>query len=191
MMRHVTLRRKERPRQRGVALVIGLIFLLMLTLISVIAMRGTSMEMMMSTAGARSLRALELSERGRREVTGSVLSGILTDGAVWNASRVYTTSDRAAVDLQAIDINNNYAADPLASEIPSVPASWVDDFTVTEAGATARIAVVRAGVSERKGGEINNIGLKSFLYFKVRSTVDAPDGSHAQTIASYRYGIRN
>ncbi len=49
-------------RQRGVALFVGLIFLVVLSLVAVVAMRGTLMEMHMATNVARHEQAFEASE---------------------------------------------------------------------------------------------------------------------------------
>jgi hypothetical protein len=49
-------------RQRGVALFIGLVFLVVLSLISIIAMKGTLMETQISTSSARHEQAFETSE---------------------------------------------------------------------------------------------------------------------------------
>lgn len=51
-----------RSRQQGVALFVGLIFLVVLSLLAVIAMRGTLMEMHMATNVARHEQAFETSE---------------------------------------------------------------------------------------------------------------------------------
>jgi len=52
-------------RQAGVALFVGLIFLLMITLVAVTAMRGTSLELNMATNTANHEEAFEGAESGR------------------------------------------------------------------------------------------------------------------------------
>ena len=52
-------------RQRGIALFVGLVFLVMLTLVSLIVMRGTLLEMRMTTATARHEQAFQASETAR------------------------------------------------------------------------------------------------------------------------------
>ncbi|MBP1472871.1 hypothetical protein J7I44_01060 [Frateuria sp. MAH-13] len=51
-----------RSRQRGIALFVGLVFLVVLSLVAVIAMRGTLMEMRLVTNVANHQRAFETSE---------------------------------------------------------------------------------------------------------------------------------
>lgn len=52
-------------RQRGIALVVGLVFLVMLTIVALVVMRGTMLEMHLSTATARHEQAFEASEATR------------------------------------------------------------------------------------------------------------------------------
>jgi len=52
-------------RQRGIALFVGLVFLVMLTLVALIVMKGTLLEMRMTTATARHEQAFESSETAR------------------------------------------------------------------------------------------------------------------------------
>lgn len=54
-----------RVRQRGVALFVGLVFLVMLTLIALVVMKGTLLEMRMATATARHEQAFEAAETMR------------------------------------------------------------------------------------------------------------------------------
>lgn len=63
-MRHASLPARARPsrRQRGVALFVGLVFLVVLSVVAVVAMRGTLMEMQMVTNVAAHERAFEVSE---------------------------------------------------------------------------------------------------------------------------------
>lgn len=60
------LRNPQLPdRQQGFALFIGLVFLLMITLVAVTAMRGTSLELSMATNTANHEEAFEGAESGR------------------------------------------------------------------------------------------------------------------------------
>lgn len=52
----------QRRRQRGVALFVGMVFLVVLSLIAVVAMKGTLLEMRMSAGSARHEQAFETSE---------------------------------------------------------------------------------------------------------------------------------
>jgi hypothetical protein len=52
-------------RQRGVALFVGLVFLVMLSLVAIVVMKDTLLETRMTTATARHEQAFEVSESGR------------------------------------------------------------------------------------------------------------------------------
>lgn len=55
----------RRRRQRGIALFVGLLFLVMLTLVALLVMRGTMLEMHLVNASARHEQAFEASEATR------------------------------------------------------------------------------------------------------------------------------
>ncbi|MDQ2971957.1 MAG: PilX N-terminal domain-containing pilus assembly protein [Rhodanobacteraceae bacterium] len=57
-------------RQRGIALFIGLVFLVVLSLVAVIAMQSTLLEMRMVTNVARQAEAFQISDSGRAVLTG-------------------------------------------------------------------------------------------------------------------------
>lgn len=62
----------RRSRQSGVALFVGLVFLVVLTLIALVVMKGTLLEMRMTTANARHEQAFEASE-GLRAIPEALL----------------------------------------------------------------------------------------------------------------------
>ncbi|HEY0196958.1 MAG TPA: PilX N-terminal domain-containing pilus assembly protein [Rhodanobacter sp.] len=62
----------SRDHQRGVALFVGLVFLVVLTLIALVVMKGTLLEMRMTTANARHEQAFEASE-GMRAIPEALL----------------------------------------------------------------------------------------------------------------------
>jgi len=67
-------------RQRGIALFVGLVFLVMLTLVSLIVMRGTLLEMRMTTATARHEQAFEASETARTVPEAVLASHVFNRG---------------------------------------------------------------------------------------------------------------
>ncbi|MGH8212874.1 MAG: PilX N-terminal domain-containing pilus assembly protein, partial [Rhodanobacteraceae bacterium] len=76
-------------RQRGIALFIGLVFLVVLSLVAVIAMQSTFLEMRMATNVARQSEAFQISESARAVLTGpsqvSLFSQSLAQGG-WPVS---------------------------------------------------------------------------------------------------------
>ena len=77
MNRHTRLHRPA--RQQGIALVITLVLLLVMTMIAVVAMRTTTVDLKMTTNTVLSRRAFQNSE-GARTVIGQVLSAHLYNG---------------------------------------------------------------------------------------------------------------
>lgn len=70
----------SRFRQEGVALFVGLVFLVILTLVALVAMRGTLLEMRMTTATARHEMAFEASEASRTITEALIQSHIVNRG---------------------------------------------------------------------------------------------------------------
>lgn len=58
----MTIRSTAKNQQRGVALFVGLVFLVVLSLVAIMAMKGTLIEMRMGTSAARHEQAFEASE---------------------------------------------------------------------------------------------------------------------------------
>ncbi|MGH9644446.1 MAG: PilX N-terminal domain-containing pilus assembly protein [Terriglobales bacterium] len=92
-MRKITARIQPayRPRgnQRGVALFIGLVFLVVLSLVAVIAMQSTLLEMHMVTNVARQAEAFQMSESGRSILTAPTQVSLFSQSlelAGWPAS---------------------------------------------------------------------------------------------------------
>ena len=82
MNRHLRLHRPA--RQQGIALVITLVLLLVMTMIAVVAMRTTTIDLKMTTNTVLSRRAFQNSE-GARTVIGQVLSAHLYNSG-WPAA---------------------------------------------------------------------------------------------------------
>jgi hypothetical protein len=109
--------------QRGFALVVGLIFLLVLTVLAIVVMRGTQLELAMSTAVTRQEQALEAADTMRavtREfmyANGEKLNLDVKEGAV--PEFVYTDNCSVAfnsnfgTDLQPVDNSTSQATQML------------------------------------------------------------------------------
>jgi PilX N-terminal len=63
----------DRNRQRGATLFVGMMFLLVLTLVALISMRGTTLELKMATNQSQHQSAFELAE-SMRLMTGAIVS---------------------------------------------------------------------------------------------------------------------
>jgi hypothetical protein len=86
-------------RQRGVALFMGLIFLVMLTLVALIVLRDTTLEMRLTTATAQHEQAFEASEEARQVPEAILQAHVQNRG--WPVSWGGTVPD-AMFDLNTI-----------------------------------------------------------------------------------------
>lgn len=97
--------RKSRPHaQQGFALFLGLIFLLMITLVAVTAMRGTSLELAMANNTALREEAFEGAESARMALIRSLLP-MMSCGRWPQGARL--TSDNSAACLSLSCSTNN------------------------------------------------------------------------------------
>jgi Tfp pilus assembly protein PilX len=87
--------------QRGVALFVGLVFLVMLSLLALVVMKGTLLEMQMTTATARHEQAFEASEAMR-----PIPEAVLADH-IFN--RGWPVAWGGAVPNALFDLNSTYA----------------------------------------------------------------------------------
>lgn len=93
--------RQSLGRQRGIALFVGLIFLVMLTLIALMVMKGTLLELRLTTATARHEQAFEASEAMR-----TIPEAVLVDH-VFN--RGWPASWGGSVPNALFDLNTTFA----------------------------------------------------------------------------------
>jgi hypothetical protein len=168
-------------RQRGVALFVGLVFLVVLSLVAIIAMQSTFLEMRMATNVARHEEAFQMSDSMRGAVGPFLDANLLTGGwpVSWggavpdnqfdwtsvcpNASLPVTTANCPLVSTVATAIKN--AATPFkqitgpldTGEEPYDPSTWVIDFTLTQnnPNGTGKIA---ASISLVPDGVVPNQG---------------------------------
>lgn len=97
-------RRASTKHQRGVALFVGLVFLVMLSLVAIVVMKDTLLETRMTTATARHEQAFEASETGR-QIPEMVLAA-----HVFN--RGWPTSWGGSVPDSAFDLNATFKHRP-------------------------------------------------------------------------------
>ncbi len=141
--------------QRGIALFVGLVFLIVLSLVAVIAMQSTLLEMRMVTNVARQAEAFQMSESGRSILTAPPAAGLFAqniENAGWPVSWGGEVPD-ADFDFTEIckplpapcqlvtTFENSLIAGPDGrpkllygaldpSEDPAKPSTWVTDATI-------------------------------------------------------------
>lgn len=162
-------------RQRGIALFVGLIFLVVLSLVAVIAMQSTFLEMRMATNVARHEEAFQMSDSMRGAVGPFLDSNFFNGGwpTGWGGSVPdndfdWTTacngqSTCAALTLfkTAIMAASNPPKQITGSidvgEEPYDPSTWLTDLTLTQTNPNglgniaAKMSIVPDGVSGTQG----------------------------------------
>jgi hypothetical protein len=178
MRTHANHRRNPLPaplRQRGIALFVGLIFLVVLSLVAVIAMQSTFLEMRMATNVARHEEAFQMSD-SMRGVVGPFLDSNFFNGgwpASWGGSVPdndfdWTTACNGQSTCAALTMFKTgltAASSPPkqitgsidAGEEPYSPSTWVTDLVLTQNNPNgigkiaSKISVIPDGVSANQG----------------------------------------
>ncbi|HET6906269.1 MAG TPA: PilX N-terminal domain-containing pilus assembly protein [Rhodanobacteraceae bacterium] len=184
-MRATSIRRFQHipapSRQRGMALFVGLVFLVVLSLVAVIAMQSTFLEMRMATNVARHEEAFQMSDSMRGALGPFLEANLLTGGwpVSWggtapdsqfdwssvcpNASLPVTAANCPLVNTFKTAIAGattpfKQITGPLdPGEQPYDPSTWVTDFTLTQANPNG-IGKIAASISLVPDGIVPNQG---------------------------------
>lgn len=210
--------RRRRAQQRGTVLVTALVFMVVLTLVAVVAMRGTSTDLKITTNSMLHTRAFENSEAAR-----SLMVDVL-NSHVFNRSYADAWPQAAGGDVPDADfalptglsvcpcpsgppanvwLNNNVA---LGSSNFYAPANADMQYRLAGSSAaydvdadlyiTRLLAVQAAGssaaqVSGYEGFGKGTAGGGGYLFFDVRSLGSSVDNTTALTGSDVRIVIRN
>lgn len=203
--------------QSGVILVTGLVFLVVITLIAVIALQGTGIELRMATNAANSSRAFESSE-GLRTITAPIIEehtfhrswpdsmagGVIPAGdfvtPIPTDFTIRVDSGNAALLYLT---NTEGSASPLLSYSPlTTDTSYCFDECGNAGEVSAELGVFRtqtrlatgsgsAMVSGYEGLGKSAAAGGGNLFFEFRSYGSAPNNAQAVTATEYRHTIRN
>ncbi|MGR8920022.1 MAG: pilus assembly PilX family protein [Gammaproteobacteria bacterium] len=206
-------------RQRGVALIIALILLMVLTMIAVVAMRTTTLDLRMATNQTIVKRTFNVSESARMDIHDTLDShtfyrgwpDTITGGTVPAASTGFTIPPELLIDdnpgLQQLYLTNNAdhwdlrdaAIDIRLRQDGDSPADGAFD-SVNDMAAdifVSRITAVAAPGSDTsqvtgyEGLGAGAAGAGSRLYYRMISRAAGIGASQATTDALYRYVITN
>lgn len=156
--KHHRYRTALRP-QRGATLIIGLLFLLILTIIGSVAMNGSNLELKMSAnvlqkaiSFQESEDARELAERATTDVVSSIKAGsgfpgsnpgyydIVAGEAKPNVSDIDFWSESNASNYVSVNANNKYVVEYLGQK-----TVVLDDRTTSELVYVFRLSVLGLG----------------------------------------------
>ncbi|MGD8378371.1 MAG: PilX N-terminal domain-containing pilus assembly protein [Gammaproteobacteria bacterium] len=205
----------QRAPQSGYVLVTALIFLLVLTLVAVIATKNTSLELRMSRNFTNHVRSFETSEGTRLAINDLVDAHVYNRG--WPTTVTGGTIDPATFaspippGLTILDKDGDGVPDDLyikndAGENVLDPGTLDTDMTysrtVNGETMTSKLSVFKLGTSNNPGSSTAMIsgyegtgkataGSGGAVYFQLRSVAEGLDGAIAVTASVYRHVVRD
>ena len=182
-----------RSWQSGFALIVALVFLLVMTMIAVIAMRSTSLDLKMTTNTTLNRRAFQASE-GARAAIGSVLTSFFFNhgwtGFVPPAEVIVTDTTKtpdqytSLADLPPPDGTGTRPAD-LKFRSNQDGTRSADSATIADL--FSNIWITRTGKVKIEGSDsCQGCSASFYVMFDVRSQGAAPGNAQVRTGADFR-----
>ncbi|MSQ68552.1 MAG: hypothetical protein EXR83_10210 [Gammaproteobacteria bacterium] len=199
------------PQQAGVALIMALVLLLVMTMVAVVAMRSTTLDLKMTTNNTQTRRAFQGSDGARDVITPVLASHVfyhgwptsLTGGTV-AASASFTIPQGITVrdTSKRLDLAQNGTFTRF-SGTPSSDLTFKDDVngngTMDPDDVNAELWVTRVGTLPAAGGNLGSNaadqgagggGASKYILFDLRSDGRAVGNAQSRTGADYRALIR-
>jgi len=204
-----------RRAQRGVALIVALILLMVLTMIAVVAMRTTTIDLKITTNRTLALRAFQVSEAARLQIHeviddhafyrgwpsaigGSVpaSSGFVIPPGILVSStpslpELYLTNNADHWDLNDAAIDIRLRIDPESDAAFDSPQDMSSDLFVSRVAASVAPGSDTRQASGYEGLGAGAAGAGSMIFFRLMSRAAGAGSSRALTEAHYRYVITN
>jgi PilX N-terminal len=197
--------------QAGVALIMALVLLLVMTMVAVVAMRSTTLDLKMTTNNTQTRRAFQGSDGARDVITPVLASHVfyhgwptsLTGGTVV-ASASFTIPQGLTVRnaAQRLDLGQNGVYTRFSGS-PNSDLSFKDDVnsngTMNSDDVNAELWVTRIGTLPAAGTNLGSNaadqgagggGASKYILFDLRSDGRAVGNAQARTGADYRALIR-
>lgn len=203
-------------RQHGVALIIALILLMVLTMVAVVAMRTTTLDLKMATNQTLMKRTFQISESARAQIAEVIddhsfyrgWPDTLTGGTVPASSnfviplgieidddpglqQLYLANNADHWDLRPAAIDMRLRIDEDGdTEYVSV-TDMASDLFISRVAAVAAPGSDTSQVTGYEGLGSGAAGAGSHLYYRVISRAAGSGQSQAMTEAHYRYVVTN
>jgi type IV pilus assembly protein PilX len=191
--------------QQGAVLVTSLVFLLIMTLVAVVAMQSTIMDQKISTNVASKTKSLEYSESPRPKAADVMDDHAFERG--WTGVLKTTTSESADyAGLNVVDKNKDLYLENIAGEDPLDPSTLTTDMTYSRSAGTETISSdltvyrnVARGLAGHSAAMISGYegtgkamaGGGSAIFFDIRSKAQGAARAETVTSADTRVIIRN
>ncbi len=191
--------------QRGLALIVAMVLLLVMTMVAVIAMRSTTLDLKMTANTTQSRRAFQSSDGSRDAISPLLASHVFYHG--WPSAIGGIVSGSASFDIpdeitiaapgDRIDMGENGKFEDLATRDADVTfrTDVNGDGTLDNADIAGDIWVTRVGVQPAFGSDLaSNAAYQGagagaankYLLFDLRATGHAPGNARAYTGSDYR-----
>ena len=207
----MTPRNPSRARQQGVALIVALILLMVLTMVAVVSMRTTTLDLKMATNQTQRTRVFQISEAARARIHQVLESHTfhrgwpVAVGGSLTAATDFNIPDGVLIDddpgLQQLYLNNN--ADHWDLSEAAIDMRLREDVDgdgefVSAGDMAADIFVSRVGggaapgsdTSAARGYEGVGAGSARRFYYRIIARAAGSGASQSVTEAHYRYDIR-
>ncbi len=207
--------RLPRSRQSGVALVIALILLMVLTMIAVVAMRTTTIDLKMATNQTLNKRTFQISESARMGIHETLDSHVfyrgwpIANGGTIAASTGFTLPPELNLvgTLQELYLENNAdhwdlrpafidlrllhdGDNPVDNQYDS-PNDMQANLFISRITSVAAPGSDTSQVTGYEGLGAGAAGAGSHLYFRIISSAAGAGASQAMTESHYRYVVTN
>ena len=204
-------KRAHAPRHRGMILVTALVLLAVLTLVAVVAMRMTTLDMRMTTNTMLKARAFQSSEGARVQVAEPLDEHVFNQGwsvddggdkpvagftplpdgleVIDGTANVYDLVEGVKTPVMRYRLDGD-GNDEIDDTSPA-PADMSADIAVTSLGASLAVGASTAMISGYEGLGKGAAGGGSYLVFDVESRGYAANRTIATTGSDTRITIRN
>lgn len=202
-------------KQRGVALIVALILLMVLTMIAVVAMRTTTIDLKITTNQTLMMRAFQVSEAGRMQIheviddhsfyrgwpvviggdvptlSGFVIPlGILIDNDP-GLQELYLQNNAEPWDLTDAAIDMRLRIDAEDDGAFDSPQDMAADLFVSRVAAAAAPGTDTRQASGYEGLGSGAAGAGAMVFYRLISRAAGAASSRSLTEAHYRYVITN
>lgn len=193
------------PAHQGFALIVALVLLLVMTMVAVVAMRSTTLDLKMTSNTALNRRAFQASE-GARMLIGPILDAHTYHQGKWPAALVVggmPTTEYGVPDLDKfanlITVVDTAAAKapfrqpyPLA-DLEVNPRKVTPDFRLSDPGAANAAENIRTDVWVTKIGEKPDSGkilgqdtALNYIIYQIRAVGHSAGNAEVETTADFR-----
>jgi Tfp pilus assembly protein PilX len=164
------------PRQRGVTLFIGLVFLIILTLMGLAAFRVGKSNFMTTANMQQHVESVRAAEQVLDEIISNVAIDLTQD-------KIFEGSDQRAVDINGdgkADVTVKVAAKPVCKKIETIPVATLDLSNANDLACSTGVDSSSAGI----GGAATGASLCSDVIWEITASAEQAYSSAKVVVVS-------